>query len=124
MIFEFLLFLHIQPKFMKRLLLILFAFIFSITAWAETVKFMGQPLGCKYSVMKQHLLSKGFKEIGEVQPNVFDFTGRFGGDNVTISVFITPKSYLAHSVGVWYDDYAAYKSDKYQIDNLYKKNIF
>ena len=106
---------------MKKLILIFIAIIFSIEVYAESIKFMGQPLGCKYSIMKQHLLSKNFKFIKEAQPFIYEYKGIFGGDKVSVCVYTTPKSHLVSTIAICYDDFYARKSDKYKTRILFEK---
>lgn len=95
----------------KRLfLLFIFAFCAEYTM-SQHIKFLGQPLGCSISDFKQRMASRGYRCNGEVSPNCYSFIGRFGGDNVEIGSYITPKSKIVFRIAVIYSNYSQYSGN-------------
>ncbi len=77
---------------------------------SSTLNFMGIPLGISITEFKQKMLSKGFKYNAEesnsiVYSDMYLFKGRFAGENVGVSVSVTPHSRIVYSVNVRFIDY-------------------
>ena len=88
---------------MKRLFTLLTFVLLTMSAIAQQrMNFLGQPLGCSLTTFKQRMASKGYKYIGERETNIHYFDGVFGGENVELGVFVTPKSKIVYEVGVEY----------------------
>jgi len=71
---------------------------------------MGIPLGISITEFKQKMLSKGFRYNAEESNSIeygdmYLFKGRFAGENVGVSVSVTPHSRIVYSVGVRFIDY-------------------
>lgn len=77
---------------------------------SSTLNFMGIPLGISITEFKQKMLSKGFRYNAEESNSIeygdmYLFKGRFAGENVGVSVSVTPHSRIVYSVGVRFIDY-------------------
>lgn len=77
----------------------------------QNIFFMGIPLGIPLDSFKQQLLAKGFTYDSERSDNIeyydtFLFDGRFAGEVVGVSVFVSPKSHIVYSVSVLFKGYA------------------
>lgn len=91
---------------MKRLFTLLTFVLLTMSAIAQQrMNFLGQPLGCSITTFKQRMASKGYKYDGEHMPNIHSFNGVFGGDQVHLAAYVTPKSKIVYEVGVVYLDY-------------------
>lgn len=106
---------------MKRIITLLTFVLLTMSVVAQQrMHFLGQPLGCSLATFKQRMASRGYKYKGEVETNVHYFDGVFGGDDVTIGAFVTPKSKIVSTVTVVLINYKSYHS-KSSIES--KKNL-
>ncbi len=96
---------------MKKLLIFTVLLFGSITLMAQHINFLGKPLGCSISTFKQRMTEKGYKCNGEVEPTVYSFDGVFGGDQVLVAAYLTQKSHIVYSVGVFYTNYRSFSYD-------------
>lgn len=106
---------------MKRVFsLLLFVFLTMSVVAQQRMNFLGQPLGCSISTFKQRMVGKGFKYKGEVETNIHYFDGVFGGEDVSLGVFVTPKSKIVYRVGVGYTSFSDYSDStlEYRKDRL------
>lgn len=108
---------------MKRFLIIFSLMLTASLAMAQHMQFLNNPLGCSLTTFKQRMIEKGYKFNGEVEPNIYEFEGRFGGDKVAVGAFVTPKSKIVYEVAVFYDDYYANNSPK-SIESQNRKREF
>lgn len=77
---------------------------------STTFNFMGIPLGISITEFNQKMLLKGFIYNAEesnsiVYGDMYLFKGRFAGENVGVSVSVTPHSRIVYSVSVRFIDY-------------------
>ena len=77
----------------------------------QNIRIMGIPLGISYNSFKQQLLSNDFtynaekSDVNEFS-DTYLFNGKFAGENVGLSVYVTPKSKIVYSVGIRFKSYA------------------
>lgn len=108
---------------MKKILVILLSFFFSLNIMAQHISFLGKPLGCSIKEFKQRMIERGYVSNGEVEKGVYTFDGLFGGDNTLIAAYITPKSQIVYTVGIFYNDYKSYKNNDISLESQkYKFN--
>ncbi len=77
---------------------------------STTLYFMGIPLGISMTEFNQKMLLKGFNYYAdESNLNVYDdpylFEGKFAGENVVATVYVTPHSRNVYRVSVRFIDY-------------------
>lgn len=91
---------------MKRVFsLLLFGFLTMSVVAQQRMNFLGQPLGCSLATFKQRMVAKGYKYKGEAETNIHYFDGVFGGDDVTVGAFVTPKSNTVYEIAVVYTSF-------------------
>lgn len=95
----------------KRFLLLFTFAICTEFTMSQHIKFLGQPLGCPITEFKQRMTSRGYQCNGEVSPNCYSFIGRFGGDEVEVASYITPKSKIVFRIAVIYSNYSHYSGN-------------
>ncbi len=94
---------------MKRLCLMALLFC-GLICNAQTLKFLGIPLGISSTAFKQKLLSKGFTYSSEESNNGiyidnYIFYGNFAGDYASVCLRVTPKTRLVYCVSVRFLNY-------------------
>ncbi len=95
----------------KHIICLIFVLLCVNTSIGQNISFMGIPLGIPLDSFKQQLLAKGFTYDSERSDNTeyydtFLFDGRFAGEVVGVSVFVSPKSHIVYSVAVQFNGYA------------------
>ena len=104
---------------MKRFYFLFFVFLTMSVVAQQRMNFLGQPLGCSLATFKQRMVAKGYKYKGEVETNIHYFDGVFGGEDVTVGAFVTPKSKIVYEIAVVYNNFL--NSSKSDLD--FKKEL-
>ena len=92
---------------MKKILFILLSFFFTLSLMAQHISFLGKPIGCDITEFKQRMIARNYVSNGEVENGVYSFNGMFGGYNTLIAAYLTSKSKVVYSVGVFYKDFTS-----------------
>ena len=106
---------------MKRYFVLTIMYLCFIPIMAQHMNFLGKPLGCSINTFKQRMVERGYKSNGEVEPTAYSFDGVFGGDRVLVAAYVTPKSNIVYSVGVFYLDYTSKSYDESSLNSQMDK---